>query len=215
MKLFFLLLVLVSSLATVAQQPAAPPAPQLAPVPNPDALGILNELEQTAQSASLNLARLRIDKWKGEREFKEQAERNSESLQRNMTAALPEVLQQLRKNPNDLGGTFKLYHNVNVIYDYFEAVTEAAGAFGKKEEFQALATDAQRFEDIRRSLADRITFLIARNDQELAQARARLAQMAAAAAAAPPKRIVVDDTEPPKRTPRKKKPSAATATPKQ
>ena len=64
----------------------APPA-QMRP-PAPANLGpLLMQLEQAAQSTNLNLARLRIEKWKADGDYKRQSQDNANSLQRNISAA--------------------------------------------------------------------------------------------------------------------------------
>jgi hypothetical protein len=206
------LLLAITSAAQVSAPPprstvtrsAAPAAPTgMQPAAAPDARAILPQLNQLTENARVNLARLRIDKWKTDANDKRQMQANSESLQRNMTAALPAIVEQVRINPASLAAAFKLYRNLNALYDVMSTVTEAAGAFGSREEFQALAADTTNLDNLRRSLADKVEAMAAARDTELAQLQARARQAAAAAAAAPPKKVVVDDTEPVKKSPKK------------
>jgi hypothetical protein len=169
------------------------------------------QLNQLVQNSRVDLARLRIEKWKTDSGTKRQAEANSESIQRNLTAALPTVLQQARSNPASVAATFKLYRNLNALYDVMSTLTETAGAFGSKEEYQALANDTANLDTLRRSLADQVERMAVARDNEVAQLQSRARQTAASPAAAAPKKIVVDDTEPAKKTTKK---SAATTTKK-
>ena len=53
--------------------------------------GMLSQLEQASQSAQLDLAKLRIDKWKVDSGSKRQTQSNVDSVQRNLQGALPEM----------------------------------------------------------------------------------------------------------------------------
>ena len=54
--------------------------------------GMLSQLEQASQATQLDLAKLRIEKWKVDSESKRQTQGNVESVQRNLQAALPEIM---------------------------------------------------------------------------------------------------------------------------
>jgi hypothetical protein len=191
-----------------------PSADAQAPAPNPPAVpyasvnqlnGLLSQLEQASQAAQLDLAKLRVDKWKTDSGNKRQTQANVESIQRNLQSAMPEIVAQLRNSPEDLTATFKLYRNLDALYDVFGSVVESAGAFGSKEEFQAMENDLGALEKSRRSFADRLEALSGAKEMELTRLRTAL-QNAQASANQPPKKVVVDDTEPPKK-PVKKKPA--------
>jgi hypothetical protein len=128
---------------------------------------------------------------------------NADSLQRNMTVALPAMVEQVRANPGSVAAAFKLYRNMNALYDVLTTVTETAGAFGSKEEFQSLSADTTNLDNLRRSLADKVEAMASSRDTEIAQLQTRARQAAAATAAAPPKKIVVDDNEPAKKPSKK------------
>jgi hypothetical protein len=163
-------------------------------------------LNQVIENTRVDLARLRVDKWKADAASRRQAEANAESVQRNLASALPGIVQQVRANPGSVGAAFKLYRNLNALYDVMSSLTELVGAFGSKEEYQALSDDTTNLDTLRRSLADRVETMATSRDNEVAQLQARARQASAAAAAAPPKKIVVDDNEPVKKS--TKKPAA-------
>ena len=131
---------------------------------------------------------------------------NVESIQRNLQSALPEIIAELRASPESLTSTFKLYRNLDALYDVFESVAESAGAFGSKDEFQSLENDVSAFEKARRSVADRMETLAGAKEVEVTRLRAALQSAQANTPAAPPKKIVVDDAAPAKK-PVKKKPA--------
>jgi len=174
---------------------------------------LLSQLEQASQSAQVDLAKLRIEKWKTDSNTKRGTQGDAESIERNLQTALPEIIGQLRNSPENLTFTFKLYRNLNALYDVFGSVVESAGAFGGKDEYQALQNDLEALERSRRSLADRIETLSNAKEGELTQLRAQLrAAQAAVKVLPPPKKVVVDDTEAPKK-PVKKKATAKTTKP--
>ena len=169
--------------------------------------GLLNQLETTAKATQDDLSKLRIEKWKTDGNTKKQTLSNVDSIQRNLQSALPEIIGQLRNSPEDMPATFKLYRNLDALYDVLGSVAESAGAFGPKDDFQSVSNDLNSFEGTRRQLAERLANLASSKEQEIARLRAELKTAQAAIPAAPAKKVVVDDNEPAKK-PVKKKPAA-------
>ncbi|MGZ4811568.1 MAG: hypothetical protein ACXVZI_02275 [Terriglobales bacterium] len=223
MRKIIVLLLAISMAAAAAAQSSSPPPryPSRPPVSGPPAgtpatntadVANLAKLDQVIESARVDLARLRVDKWKTDANTKRQAEANADSIQRNMTTALPGIVQQVRANPNSVGATFKLYRNLNALYDVMSSLTESVGAFGSKDDYQALGTDTANLDTFRRALADQVEMMATARDTEVAQLQAR-ARQAAATAATPPKKVVIDDNEaekkPAKKTTKKKTTTAS------
>jgi hypothetical protein len=177
-----------------------------------DPSATLNALEQTSRNSIADISHLRVEKWKADGATKKSAQTDSDSIQRNMASALPELIAKVRTTPGDLNANFKLYRNLNVLYDVFSRFTETAGAFGSREDFDTLAKDLDGIDSARRALADRLDTLSASAQSELTQYRAQ-ARTAQASPAEPPKKIVIDDSEPAKPTAKKKKPAAKPADP--
>jgi hypothetical protein len=173
----------------------------------------LPQLQRTVENARVDLARVRVDKWKTDAAVKQQAATNIESLQRNLTGALPTLVAAAQQNPSSLNASFKLYRNLNALYDVMSNVTESAGAFGAKDEYAALARDLDNLDTARRAFADAVDSMTAQRDADFARIQQTARQAAQAAAAAPPKKIVIDDNELAKKPTAKKK--KAVATPKQ
>ena len=178
----------------------------------PDPSSTLAALEQTARTSVSDISHLRVEKWKIDSNSKKTAQSDSDSIQRNMGSALPELIVKVRSAPEDLNANFKLYRNLNVLYDVFSRFTETAGAFGSRDEFQALARDLDGLETARRAMADRIEALTSSAQAELTQYRAQAHAAQATTPAAPPKKIVIDDSEPEKKAVKKKKPAPAKPT---
>lgn len=179
--------------------------------------GLLSQLDNTSKTAQIDLAKLRIEHWKTDGTTKKQSQGDVDSVARNLQNALPEMIGQLHSAPEDLPATFKLYRNLDALYDVMSGVVESAGAFGPKDDFQALSNDLRGFEGARKQLAERMENLAGSKEQEITRLRTELKTAQAAIPAAPPKKIVVDDTQPDKKPAAKKKPvkkTAATITPK-
>lgn len=202
--------VLLTGVAALAQVGTTTPAPPAVTATAPSSVvpavdPLLQELTQAGQAAAADLARLQIDRWKADSSSKQQAQHDADSLQRNLREALPGLIQAAQSAPADVGPKFKLYRNLNALYDVMASLTESAGAFGKKEDYDALAADTRRLDALRRQLADRLEAMTAQRDAEVARLRAAQQQAAAAAAAQPVKKIVIDGDQPAakKKSPRK------------
>jgi len=166
---------------------------------------ILGSLNQASQSTQNDLSRLRIEKWKTDGNTKRQTQSDTESIIKNLQNALPAILTQLQNSPENLAVTFKTYRNLDALYDVLSSVVESAGAFGGKEEFQALNNDLNAIDNSRHAVAGRMDKLANTKENEIGQLRTALQE---ARAAIPPKKTVVDDTEPaPKKAPARKKPA--------
>lgn len=164
---------------------------------------LLDPLQQLSQTTQTDLARLRIERWKTDSATKRQTQANVDSLTRNLHDALPDIISGLRNSPESLPATFKLYRNLDALYDVFGSVTESTGAFGTKDEFQALDNDLTGLEQSRHAIADRMASLASQKETELASLRTKVQQMQAPAAA-PVNKVVVDDTAPAKKPAKKK-----------
>ncbi len=215
-----LFLLLASAAAQVTPSPASASAPPV-PYSSVSQLNLLlSQLEQVAQTMQVNLAKLRIEKWKTDSNTKRGTQTDVESIDRNLQMALPEIIGQLRASPENIAATFKLYRNLDALYDVLGPVAESAGAFGSKDEYQSMQNDFAALERSRRSLAERMELLTNAKEGELTQLRAQVRELQTVVPAAPAKKVVVDDTEPPKKPVKKKtatkspKPTAPATTPK-
>ena len=171
--------------------------------------GLLEQLEASSKNTQADLVKLRIERWKTDNATKKQNLANVDSIQRNLQGALPEIITQLRAAPEDVPTTFKLYRNLDALYDVVGSVVEGAGAFGSRDDFQSLSNDLSGFENTRKQVAQRIETLSSAKEAEIVRLRADLKTARAAIPAAPPKITVVDDNEAPKKPAVKKKPKPA------
>lgn len=174
--------------------------------------GLLAQLEASSKNTQADLVKLRIEHWKTDNAYKRQALGNVDSIQRNLQGALPEMIAQLRAAPEDLPATFKLYRNLDALYDVMGSVVEGAGAFGSKDDLQTLSNDLSGFESTRKQLAQRMETLSVSKEAEIVRLREDLKTARVAVPVAPPAKIVVDDNQPPKKPAVKKKPAAKPGT---
>src|ERR1700719_794961 len=202
--------VLVFVITFAAAQVASSPPPEVPGPPVPySSLSQLNlmlsQLEEVSQAAQSDLAKLRIEKGKTDSNTKRGTQEDVESLQRNLQMALPEIVAQLRSAPENVAATFKLYRNLDALYDVFGPVVESAGAFGSKDEYQSIQNDFNALERSRRVLAERMEALASTKEGELTQLRSQVRDLQVAATpVTPAKKVVVDDTEPAKKPVKKK-----------
>ena len=197
-----LLLGLISAAVAFGQTPSGAPSSPVSYSSMTELNQLISNLQQASQSAQENLSHLRIEKWKTDSATKRQTESDTQSILRNLQNALPTMLTDLKNSPENLALTFKVYRNLDALYDVMTSLTESTGAFGGKDEYQALSNDLGNIESSRRAFAGRMDKLANAKESEIAQLRVDLQT---ARAAAPPKKTVVDDTEPEPKKPVHKK----------
>jgi hypothetical protein len=197
-----LLFSLTSALAAQSRQSQTAAPQQAASQPATDLNTLLTNLQRVALSANADIGKLRIEKWKADSSQKEQMQQVADSLQRNISSAIPGLIGDVQAAPGSVSRTFKLYHNINVVYEFLNSLAEAAGAFGKREEYEPLANDASSLDHIRQNLSDYI-------EQKAAVLENPPKPATQAQANQGPKKIVIDDSGPPPKKTRKKKATAA------
>jgi hypothetical protein len=207
MRKSFIFVSLLASSLLWAQMPADSGAAASIPLPSQGATAtppdpalteLLTELQTLARQSDHDLAALRIEKWKADAPTKQQAQGNAAAIHRNLANAVPELLQHVQEQPGSLAANFKLYRDLNALYEAFSGLVESAGAFGPAEQYSPLAGDIARFDQLRHQCAERLDQMSGANDAEVIQLRAQLAAAAAksSAKAMAPAKIVVDDNHP-------------------
>jgi len=193
---------------------ATPASASTAPGPGPGNVApLLTQVQATARSTTADVSLLNIRKWKVPHETRQDAETKAASIQRNLTVALPTIVSQVQVSPNDFAANFKLYRNLDVLYDVLASLAETTGAFGSKNEFDPLAADLDRIDQARRSLGDRLESLAGAKDAEIARLQSQVKAARASAAPAQPKKVIVDDDDKKpaaKKSAAKKKPATVT-----
>jgi hypothetical protein len=207
------LLALLAPAAASAQTPTNDRPSPVAYASVSELNSILAQVRDVAQSIDGDLAKTRVDRWKADAATKRDAQANVESIRRNVQSALPEIITQLNNTPEDLAASFKLYRNLDALFDVFGPVAESAGAFGSKDEYQNLSNDLNALQSARHALGERMQNLAAAKESELTRLRNQVRTLQAATPPEPPKKVIVDDTVPPKKPARKKPAKPAVPTP--
>ncbi len=145
--------VLISCLGLSALAQQAPVNSQVQAPPPADLNTILLQVQQATSSANVNIGKLRIEKWKTDSQQKQQMQQVADSLQKNITNAVPGLISDVQTSRGGVLASFKLYHNLNVVYEFLSSMAEAAGAFGRKEEYQPLEGDATALDTVRQNLS--------------------------------------------------------------
>jgi hypothetical protein len=203
----FVVLFLWTALA-VCQNAA--PAPQPQPLA-PGLEAVLTRIQQAAEATNGDLSGLNIERWKTNSTDKAELLKIADSLRRNATHAVPDLISEVRASHGSVSTTFKLYHNLNVLYEYLSSLADSATALGKSEESSPLVREAGTLDSARQDLS---TFI-----ERAAVSLEDKARLAATPPPAPPaeltpKKIVVDDAPAKKTaTQRKKKTSPPPAQP--
>lgn len=202
---------LVCSAWGQAAPAGGPPASQLQ-VPSLHAL--LTETQRVTSATNDDIGRLRVDRWKTDATQKQQFQKIADSLQRNLTTAVPSLTTEVRGAPDSVAKMFKLYNNMTVVYEYLGNLTEASGDLGRREEYDPLSRDLADLAALRQNLAAYIEQTASTLEGVAKQAAA--SQAASKAVQPPPKKIIIDNGDPAadtKPTPKKAKKPAATTKP--
>jgi len=139
------------------QQPVQPPRPAQPPAnaqPAPADINlIIEQLQKAVLSTNADLGKLRIERWKTDGNQKDQFQKMADSIQRNVTYAVPGLIEDVESSHGSVSATFKLYHNMTIVYEYLSSLTDAAGAMGKRDEYESLAKDAEALDAARQNLS--------------------------------------------------------------
>lgn len=215
MRTTLLWLTLASSALLPAQVATPPPASGAA---GTSMSADLDRLQAAARQANADILSIRVEKWKTDAETKHESEANAASIERNLTTALPGLISDFQAAPQNLNAGFKLYRNLNALYDVMVSFTESAGAFGPKDEYDALAQHLNVIDSVRHDLANDLESLTALTQNELNSLRMQVRSLqesaTATAAANPPKKVVVDNSAPAKKTTSHKKKTASSSSQK-
>lgn len=135
------------------QQPVEPPQPAKAQPAQANINLIIEQLQRAVLSTNADLGKLRIERWKTDSDQKQQFQKMANSIQRNVTNAVPGLIENVETSHGSVSATFKLYHNMTIVYEYLSSLTDAAGAVGKREEYEPLANDAAALDTARQNLS--------------------------------------------------------------
>ncbi len=195
-----------SSLASATEKSAT-----TADAPKSSTLPDLDKLQAVASEASADIGQLHIEKWKANSSAKSNAQADADSVRHNLTSALPGLIDAVRSAPDDLNAEFKLYRNLNALYDVFGTLAEATRVFGQKSEYEAMSQQLHVIGSSRRKLGEGLEQSTATAQDQLNQLRTQVKDQreklvaAEAAAAEARKELVLAQNVPPKKPATKKK----------
>jgi hypothetical protein len=207
------------AMAQPRPQASANPQSQAAPQAS-DLNAIVLQVQQATSSATVNISKLRIEKWKTDSGQRQQLQQVADSLQKNIANAVPGLVNEVSSSKGSALSSFKLYHNLNVLYEFLSGLADAAGSLGRREEYEPLAADAAAIDTARQNLSTYIEQTVGKLEAENRPAAGTTALQGrqSPGTVVPGKKVVViDDTDPPpakKRVkPTKKKASNPPAAP--
>jgi hypothetical protein len=198
-----------------AQRMQSAPQPQQTAPAATNLSAILQEIQQVTSSTNVNIGKLRIERWKTDAEQKQQLQQIAESLQKNIANAVPGMVTDVQSSHGSIATSFKLYHNLNVLYENLNYLADVAGSLGKKEEFEPLAADCASLESARKNLSIYIEQAAVRLESAMANPTTQ-ARQAPGTPVAGKKVVVIDEDDPPAKKPvkpTKKKTSPPSASP--
>lgn len=180
--------------AMAQPQTQAAPNPQNQAVPQPpDLNAIVLQIQKATSSASMDIGKLRIEKWKTDSGQRQQLQQVADSLQKNIANAVPGLVNDVQSSRGGVVASFKLYHNVNVLYEFLSSLADAAGGLGKREEYEPLANDAAALDTARQNLSTYIELAAVK-----LEASSRQAAATTPVQVVPGKKVVViDEADPP------------------
>src|SRR4051794_7044714 len=199
-------------LSAIAQQAPVNPQAQ-APAPSSAGLNtILLQVQKATSSANVNLGKLRIEKWKTDAQQKQQMQQVADSLQKNISNAVPGLISDVQTSRGGVLASFKLYHNLNVVYEFLSSMAEAAGAFGKREEYQPLEGDATALDTVRQNLSTYIEQAAGKMEaaNRAAATNALQARQGPGTVVPGKKVVVIDEDTPPRKRPKSTKKKVST-----
>jgi len=195
--------------------PGAMAQPQTPASPNPqapDLNAIVLQVQQATSSASVNIGKLRIEKWKTDTGQKQQLQQIADSLQKNIANAMPGLINDVNGSKGSALTSFKLYHNLNVLYEFLSGLADAAGSLGKREEYEPLATDAAAIDTARQNLSSYIEQTVGKLESANRPPQVGTNQSHQPGTVVPGRKVVVidEDQAPPKKRAKSTKKKAST-----
>jgi hypothetical protein len=206
--------------SSMVAQTQAPANPRLQAEPQPaDLNAIVLEIQKATSTANVNIGKLRIERWKTDSGQKQQLQQVADSLQKNIANAVPGLVNDVQSSHGGVAASFKLYHNLNVLYEFLSSLADAAGGLGKREEYEPLANDAAALDTARQNLSiyiEQASVRLETMNRQLAGTIPALLGPVQNTLVPGKKVVVIDDSDQqPKKRPKatKKKPSATPAAP--
>lgn len=127
----------------------------------PDLNSTLIDLDHISLATQNDVRNLHVEKWKAgwktgflkSGAHKDEAEHVANSLQRNLSTALPAFIRDVQTSRGGVSATFRLYDDVSLLCEALDSLITTSEAAGKKSDAAALEEDYSALTRVRRSLA--------------------------------------------------------------
>ena len=120
----------------------------------------LTDADRAASSTNADLASLHVETWSPEWKsawtmktvYQQQGRQEPDSVKQ-LTAALPPMIAEVRAAHGSFDSTFKLYKRLTVVCENMNALVEASRTYGSTEDYNKLAADYSRLLRVRNNLS--------------------------------------------------------------
>jgi hypothetical protein len=102
------------------------------------------------------VGQLRIDKWKASGPIRDEAQKNLESVQRDVASTLPTLLAAADAAPDSAAKVLPVYRNVEALYDVTLRLVVAARLAAPSDQMSGLDQALARLDDGRHALGDQL-----------------------------------------------------------
>ena len=169
----------------------------------PDLMSALLQLDRATAATNSDISHLQIGKWKGgwktgfttSNSHKNKAGQAAQSLQRNLTGALPQLIRDAINTHGALAPTFKVYEDVSLVVQTLDSLLDIAQEYGTKREYEPLIGDYNNLARTRRTLSAYIQQRAAAVDSgDISAYNSGFSPMSSSGGQNLPRRIIVDDT---------------------
>ena len=75
------------------------------------------------------------------------------AIERNLTNAMPVLIRDVQSSRGSVSTTFKLYNNLNIVYETLDSLVETGDRDGKKKELGPLTNDLAAMGHVRQELS--------------------------------------------------------------
>jgi hypothetical protein len=190
---------LASALLLAPELPAQPAATAQQPAVNSGqprsqaALALGNSLQQVSISVAhlrRSLDDINVPKWKAPSDVRETTASDVDSMQRDVSGTLPDLINAALADPSKVSPAFSVYRNVDALYDVLLRVSETAQLAGASRDASVLEDQRASLENSRTQLG--AALLASAQAQEAEIIHLRTAPVAAAPPT-PPTHTVIDD----------------------
>lgn len=103
-----------------------------------------------------SLGQLKIDKWKASGPIRDEAQKNLESVQRDVASTLPTLLAAADAAPDSAAKVLPVYRNIEALYDVTLRLVVAARLSAPSDQMSGLDQALARLDDGRRALGDQL-----------------------------------------------------------